>query len=489
MHTPLHFIQGGKPVTLANVAPQRMLLEVLREDLGCSAVKEGCRSGDCGACTVAVADAHQGALRWRAINSCIRPAHAVDGMAVFTAQDIAGPQGELHPCQQAMVDCHASQCGFCTPGFVMSLFAAYQHSAGKPMDREQAVQVLSGNLCRCTGYRPILDAATQMHTLAPSLVDEEHLLSKIELTNKQNRRLPADLTPEMPFYARPGTLPELLQLKAAQPQAQLVAGATDVGLWITKLQKHCAQIIDLTRVAELLRIDHSATQLRIGAAANLVDAFAAICAQRPQLSNWCSRFAGLPIRYSATLGGNIANGSPIGDAMPLLIALGASVVLASVRGERSLALEDLYTGYRQTLIAADEVVAYIDIPNPSPTEFTRAYKISKRFEDDISAVCVAVKLEMKGEHIQSARIGCGGVAAMPVRAIKTEAALAGNSPASSLFDAANHILQAEFTPISDMRASAGYRREVLGNLLLRLGHELRGEALTNLEHISAEVLV
>jgi xanthine dehydrogenase small subunit len=484
MHTPLHFIQGGKPVTLANVAPQRMLLEVLREDLGCSAVKEGCRSGDCGACTVAVADAHQGGVGWRAINSCIRPAHAVDGMAVFTAQDIAGPQGELHPCQQAMVDCHASQCGFCTPGFVMSLFAAYQQNTGKPIDREQAVQVLSGNLCRCTGYRPILDAAQKMSAAPVQLTNTSDLLQKLELLTHIERRPEASLT-----YMLPENLGELLALRTEHQDAQLVAGATDVGLWITKLQKHYAQVIDLTRVAELLRVEHSATHLRIGAAVNLVDAFAAICAQRPQLLAWCSRFAGLPIRYSATLGGNIANGSPIGDAMPLLIALGASVVLASLRGERSLAVEDLYTGYRQTVIAADEVVAYIDIPNPSPTEFTRAYKVSKRFEDDISAVCVAFKLEMRAEQIQSARIGCGGVAATPVRAIKTEAALAGISPANGLFGAVNHILQAEFAPISDMRASAAYRREVLGNLLLRLGHELRGETLTNLEHISAEVLV
>jgi xanthine dehydrogenase small subunit len=483
MHTPLYFIQGDKPVTLANVAPQRMLLEVLREDLGISAVKEGCRSGDCGACTVAVADAHQGGVRWRAINSCIRPAHSVDGMAVFTAQDIASPQGGLHPCQQAMVDCHASQCGFCTPGFVMSLFAAYQQHGGQAMNREQAVETLSGNLCRCTGYRPILDAAQKMSTAPAQLINAAELLLKLEQLTHIERRPEASLT-----YMLPESLGELLALRSEHQDAQLVAGATDVGLWITKLQKHYAQIIDLTRVAELLRVEHSATRLRIGAAVNLVDAFAAICAQRPQLLAWCSRFAGLPIRYSATLGGNIANGSPIGDAMPLLIALGASVVLASLRGERSLAVEDLYTGYRQTVIAADEVVAYIDIPNPTPTEFTRAYKISKRFEDDISAVCVAFQLEMKNGRIQSARIGCGGVAAMPVRAVKTEAVLAGNSPASSLFGAVNHILQAEFTPISDMRASAGYRREVLGNLLLRLGHELQGQPVTNLETLAPELL-
>jgi xanthine dehydrogenase small subunit len=483
MHTPLHFIQGDTPVTLANVAPQRMLLEVLREDLGCSAVKEGCRSGDCGACTVAVADEHQGALRWRAINSCIRPAHSVDGMAVFTAADIAGPQGSLHPCQQAMVDCHASQCGFCTPGFVMSLFAAYQNKAGQAMNREQAVEVLSGNLCRCTGYRPILDAAQKMSGAPVQLVNAGELLQKLELLTHIERRPEASST-----YMLPESLAELLALRAEHKDAQLLAGATDVGLWITKLQKHTPQIIDLTRVAELLRVEHSATHLRIGAAVNLVDAFAAICAQRPQLAAWCSRFAGLPIRYSATLGGNIANGSPIGDAMPLLIALGATVVLASTRGERSLAVEDLYTGYRQTVIAADEVVASIDIPNPSATEFTRAYKVSKRFEDDISAVCAAFKLEMKNGQIHSARIGCGGVAATPVRAIKTEAALAGNTPANGQFDAAKQVLQAEFTPISDMRASAGYRREVLGNLLLRLGHELQGQPVTNLETLAPELL-
>ena len=462
----LRFVLGHRPHALPDVAPDRTLLDVLREDLRCTAVKEGCASGDCGACTVAVAEAEEGGrLHWRAINSCIRLAHSVEGMAVFTAEDIAGEGGRLHPAQRAMLECHGSQCGFCTPGFVMSLFALHRQRDGAAVSRDEALHALSGNLCRCTGYRPILDAAQTMHHWPDVPLDESGLLQQLKLLAQDGRATAADSASN--FYATPTTLAELLRLRAAHPQALIAAGTTDVGLWVTKQHRRFGQIIDVTRVTELRRIERGAHSLSIGAAASLTEAFDALAESRPQLKPFFDRFAGLPVRESGTLGGNVANGSPIGDSMPLLIALGATLVLASTRGERTLPIEDFYLAYRKTALAPDEVLARIEVPQPTPHEWLRADKISKRFEDDISAVCLAVALQVEDDRIHSARIGAGGVAAVPARAIQTEAALAGQQCAEAIFDAAASMLEVEFKPLSDMRASSAYRRAVLGNLLRR----------------------
>ena len=462
----LRFVLGHRPHALPDVAPDRTLLDVLREDLRCTAVKEGCASGDCGACTVAVAEAEEGGrLHWRAINSCIRLAHSVEGMAVFTAEDIAGEGGRLHPAQRAMLECHGSQCGFCTPGFVMSLFALHRQRDGAAVSRDEALHALSGNLCRCTGYRPILDAAQTMHHWPDVPLDESGLLQQLKLLAQDGRAPVADSASS--FYATPTTLAELLRLRAAYPQALIAAGTTDVGLWVTKQHRRFGQIIDVTRVTELRRIERGAHSLSIGAAASLTEAFDALAESRPQLKPFFDRFAGLPVRESGTLGGNVANGSPIGDSMPLLIALGATLVLASTRGERTLPIEDFYLAYRKTALAPDEVLARIEVPQPTPHEWLRADKISKRFEDDISAVCLAVALQVENGVIHSVRIGAGGVAAVPARATKTEAALAGQPCAEGAFDAAASVLEAEFKPLSDMRASSAYRRAVLGNLLRR----------------------
>lgn len=468
--SPLQFVRRGERVTLHGVPPERTLLEVLREDLGCSAVKEGCGEGDCGACTVVLAEPKGEGLHYKAINSCIRLAHSVHGLAVWTAQDLTAPAGGLHPCQQALVDCHGSQCGFCTPGFVMSLFGMYQNRvlAGETVNREVAQADLSGNLCRCTGYRPIFDAAVAMGELPRVQVDEAAVLAQLR-----------QIAPAAPAaYSAPTRLAELLQLRAAQPQAQLVAGCTDVGLWITKLHKQYAQVLDVTRVEELRRMVRTSDTLRIGAAVTLHEAYAALVADRPQLRRFAERFAGLPVRNSGTLGGNVANGSPIGDSMPLLLALGASLVLASVRGERRVALEDFYTGYRKNLLAPDEVLAFIDVPLPVAGEQLRVYKVSKRQDDDISAVCLALNLHVQDGRIASARVGAGGVAATPVRAPRTEAALTGQPWALASLQAAAVVLAQEFSPISDMRASADYRRGVLGRLLLRYWGELQGEPVS-----------
>jgi xanthine dehydrogenase small subunit len=531
-------------VALGNVPPDRTLLEVLREDLGCTGTKEGCGEGDCGACTVVLGEARGGKVHYSAINSCIRLAHSIDGMALWTVEDLAEdpliqPVGDapaaaacgpaLHPAQEAMVQCHGSQCGFCTPGFVMSLFGMYQNhvvpslpaadgrmpaqGAFMPITRDLAQQELSGNLCRCTGYRPILDAAQQMAHLPPVAVNEAELLQKLELL-AQSRQAPEAHS----SYIAPASLPALLAARAAHPAAQVVAGCTDVGLWVTKQHKQYAQILDVTRAAELREVHQDARHIAIGAAVTLTDAFAALVAQWPQLRSFAQRFAGLPVRNSGTLGGNVANGSPIGDSMPLLIALRAQVVLASsARGERTLALEDLYTGYRQNVMAPDELLVRIVVPRPGVTEaelppgrpnaasapsggsephavgsvganFLRAYKISKRFDDDISAVCLAVHLDIEGDVVRRASIGAGGVAATPARARQTEAVLTGQPWTADTIARAAQALQAEFSPISDMRASGAYRRTVLASLLQRFWHESQGEEAVSVENFRLEAL-
>jgi xanthine dehydrogenase small subunit len=482
----LHFFRRGQAVRLDGVPTNRTLLDLLREDLHCTGTKEGCGEGDCGACTVVLGEEVQGQLRLSAINSCIRLAHSIEGMALWTVEDLAGQAlpglgATLHPAQQAMVQCHGSQCGFCTPGFVMSLFALYENQNGQPISRQTAQGALSGNLCRCTGYRPILDAAQTMQDLPPMRVDAAAVLQSLRQLAAASGAATMPGAPADASYLSPSTLKELLTLRARYPEAQLVAGCTDVGLWITKLHMQFPRIIDTTQVTELRRVEHYAHHMAIGAAVSLTDAFAALVADRPELADFAHRFAGLPVRNSGTLGGNVANGSPIGDSMPLLMALGANVVLMSQRGSRELRLEDLYTGYRKNVMAADEVLAWIKIPLATPQAFSRVYKVSKRFEDDISAVCLAIQLHVEHGVVRHASVGAGGVAATPVRAHKTQAALLGQPWSQATVQAAMQVLRGEFQPISDMRASSAYRSAVLGNLLQRFWLESQGVAATSLQ--------
>jgi xanthine dehydrogenase small subunit len=369
----------------------------------------------------------------------------------------------------------------------MSLFGLYQNQHGKPVSRSDAQAALSGNLCRCTGYRPILDAAQTMQSLPPVAVDEAKVLAKLELLTHTARGLEADST-----YISPSTLPALLKARAKHPGAQLVAGCTDVGLWVTKMHMAFPQVLDVTRVQELRRVEDYPHHIAIGSAVTLTDAFAALVANRPQLASFAYRFAGMPVRNSGTLGGNVANGSPIGDSMPLLIALGANVVLMRwSKGKiahREMPLEALYISYRKNVMAPDEVLAWIKVPKAVQAERSAVYKISKRFEDDISAVCLAINLHIQDGTVRNASIGVGGVAATPVRARLTEAALSGKTWNAATVKAAIDVLRSEFSPISDMRASSAYRREVLGNLLQRYWLESQGQQVVSLEHLTPSEL-
>jgi len=469
----LDLIHRHRLYSLTNVPPARTLLDVLREELRATDTKEGCASGDCGACTVVLSKADNSHAH--SVNSCIRMAHSAHGLKVTTAADLSA-HGKLHPVQQAMVDHHASQCGFCTPGFVMSLFDLYQRADGRAVTREEAMEAISGNLCRCTGYRPIIDAALAMHTYPrPS--------ATAALPRHTDTRDPLD-----PHYALPDSLAQLLPLRARFPKAQLMAGGTDAGLWVTQQHRRFEQVIDLTRVSELLRIEHYPHHLAVGAAVSLHDAFTALAKQRPTIQHFAERFAGRPVRQSGTLGGNIANGSPIGDSMPLLMALGAQVVLMAWRKgrmvSRHIALENFYLGYKRTALAADEVLCWIVVPHPLPGEWLGVYKVSKRVEDDISAVCLALQLHIEHDVVQTVRIGAGGVAATPARAVKTEAVLHGSAWNAASIQRAQAEIDKEFSPISDMRASAAYRQLVLRQLLQRAWLEQQGHGMVQLADAS-----
>jgi xanthine dehydrogenase small subunit len=476
MSEPLRFYYRGAVQTVANASPTRTLLQHLREDLHCTGTKEGCAEGDCGACTVVIGDLKDGKVDLKTVNSCIQFLPTLDGKAVFTVEDLKQSDGALHPVQQAMVECHGSQCGFCTPGFVMSLWSLYlkQEGNSQPPGRKEIDDALSGNLCRCTGYRPIIDAAKRMCELPKVTLGRDALLKP--LLDLQRSDMFTYTASGQSFYA-PRTLAQLAEVRAANPDACILAGSTDVGLWVTKQMRDLNDIIYLGQVAELKTIGTDGGLLEIGAGVSLNDAYQAICGHYPdELSEMWQRFASLPIRNAGTLGGNVANGSPIGDSMPWLIALGAHIVLYSSAGERTMPLDDFYLGYQKKDLRAGEFVKAVRVPLPQPDLKFRTYKLAKRFDQDISAVCAAFAFRLDGKTIRDARIAFGGMAATPKRAVATEAALNGQAWSESTLEAAMHALTQDFTPLSDMRASSAYRMKTAQNLLRRFWLETRPDA-------------
>ena len=488
----LRFLLNGDPVEETSVSPQLTLLEYLRDERGLTGTKEGCAEGDCGACTVVLAETDGvGGLAWKPINACIRLLPSVAGKAVFTVESLQSADGALHPVQRALVECHGSQCGFCTPGFAMSLFGLYKNA--RDPTRVAVDDALSGNLCRCTGYRPILAAAERMYRIdaasagatgwrGPGIaadgsrqasVDEERFAAQLAaITNEDGLEYEAG---GRKWFA-PRSLDALAEVCAAHPAARIVAGATDIGLWITKQHRDLPDIVYVGDCDALQAIGDSedGDAIEIGAGASLTDTFAALDAEWPELHEAWLRFASVPIRNSATLGGNIANGSPIGDTRPALIALGATVALRHGPATRELALEDFYLAYQKTALAEGEFVASIRIPKRRDGLLLRAYKVSKRFDQDISAVFACFALTIADGRVVSARVGCGGVAPVPKRAVGTEALLAGRPWDDATAEAAATSLESEFAPIDDMRASAAFRRRVLSNLMRRFRLETGG---------------
>jgi xanthine dehydrogenase small subunit len=483
-------VLDGERIEITDADPTRTVLQFLREDLGRIGTKEGCAEGDCGACTVAVAelDPDGAGLRVRAVNSCIRFLPTLDGKELITVESLRGADGSLHPVQQALVDCHGSQCGFCTPGFVMSMFALYKNVA-EP-GRRQIDDALAGNLCRCTGYAPIIRAAEAMYRLGAADTnggwlraphgstrgsdDEKQRAARLRSIERAGH-LALEWQGKR-FYA-PGTLHELARLVQEHPQATLLAGGTDVALWVTKQLLELPAVIYTGCVPALQRLEASPTHLEIGAGVNFTDAMPVILQYYPELEELLLRFASPPIRNAGTLGGNVANGSPIGDSMPALLALDAVLVLRKGEVTRELPLREFYLDYRKTALAKGELLELVKVPLPAKGALLRTYKVSKRFDQDISAVCAAYWLELDGSRVATARVAYGGMAAVPQRATHCEEALIGREWNEATVRQAMNALERDFAPISDMRSSADYRNRISRNLLFRFYLEAGG-ALT-----------
>jgi xanthine dehydrogenase small subunit len=476
---PIRFFHQGAVVAINPAQNTRTVLDWLREDAHCTGTKEGCAEGDCGACMVVVGElGANGALQLRPTNSCIQFVATLDGKALFTVEDVAVNPNQLHPVQQALVQCHGSQCGFCTPGFVMSLWASHTaHGlACKVPSRQELADELSGNLCRCTGYRPILDAAQQAFEHAsPALPQLQAAQAALKTLQSQAS---GALHTDSGFFA-PTTVSELAALRLAQPQATLLAGSTDVGLWVTKQFRPLGNIIYLGEVATLREVQRHATHLHIGAGASLQSAWQLLAEEWPSLADVWLRFASAPLRAVGTMGGNVANGSPIGDSAPVLMALGASVVLRLGDQERRVPLEDFYTGYLKNVMAPGEFLQAIEVPLAAEQTHVQAYKISKRFDCDISALCAAFSITVQDGRVAAARLAYGGMAATVKRAAQAEAALLGQpwgADGVAAVQAAQAALKQDFQPLTDLRASAGYRLQVAQNLLHKLWLQTRVDA-------------
>ena len=470
----LRFRFRGGDVELRQFSPRATVLDWLREDMGAKGTKEGCAEGDCGACTVVLARLRAGRLAYEPFNACILLLGQLEGAELITIEDLASG-GELHPLQQAMVDVHASQCGFCTPGIVMSLFAAYHSS--EPMTYSGLCDQLAGNLCRCTGYRPIIAAALQSGVAEPSdrfaATSEARAAALAALADHKD----VFVGSEAAFFAAPASLDALAALYARFPDATLVGGATDVGLWITKQLRDLKCVIWLGRVVGLDSIGEGAEDgaLSLGATLSLEDAAPLLGEIHPDLSELLRRFGSKQVRISGTVGGNIANGSPIGDLAPALIALGGRVVLRKGDETRVLPREDFFIAYAKQDRKPGEFVLAVEAPRLAHHQRYRAFKVSKRFDEDISAVMLAVRFELDGREIVSARVACGGMAATPKRAEKAEHALVGaslDSPAT--WRRAREAINEDFSPLTDMRATAAYRKTVAANVLEKALMEISG---------------
>ena len=461
----IRFLLNDEEVALGDAGAGDTLLEFLRLRRGLRGTKEGCAEGDCGACTVLAGRLRDGEVRYEAVNSCIRLLPSLDCCHVVTVEHLAGADGGLHPVQQAMVECHGSQCGFCTPGIVMALYALWLERP-RPSDAEVR-RALQGNLCRCTGYAPILRAAAAAADYG--LPKEDGLVRNRESVAARLRELADGRRVELAggSVVVPADEDDLADALQAEPAATLVAGATDVGVWINKDLRDIAPAVFIGHLDGLGRIAANGGAIEIGATASYSDAEAVLTEAAPGLADYWSRIGGWQIRNMGTVGGNIANGSPIADLPPALIALGAELVLRKGRERRTMPLEAYFLDYGRQDLEPGEFVEAVRVPRPAEDARLGFYKVSKRRDEDISSVCAGFMLRIRDGRVEDARLAFGGMAAVPKRAEAAEAALRGRAWGEGAMEAAGQALERDFTPISDWRASAEYRALVARNLLKR----------------------
>jgi xanthine dehydrogenase small subunit len=492
MNSAIRFILNGEDVTLGGFGPTETLLDYLRLTRRLTGTKEGCAEGDCGACTVLVGRLTDHGLRYESVNACIRLLGSLQGTHVVTVEHLAGKDGKLHPVQQAMVDCHGSQCGFCTPGFVMSLYGLWLSNDAPT--RAEIESALQGNLCRCTGYEPIVKAAERVAQTRPSSLfdplerDRTEIMAKLWSMLSEAETIVVEKA-EGAVTRRsivPATVEMFAEALSEEPTATVVAGATDVGLWVTKQMRQIDPVIFINHLIELQAITADDGRITIGAGVSYTQAFEALSEEIPAFGRLIDRIGGQQVRNVGTIGGNIANGSPIGDTPPPLIALGAELILRSHSGRRTMPLENYFLAYGRQDRMAGEFVEKIVVPRPAENSHFAVYKISKRRDEDISALCGAFNLTLDADgRVDAIRIAFGGMAATPKRATHVEDLLTGQAWSWGVISAARDAFDDDYQPLTDWRASAEYRSLAAKNLLTRFFLETAG-APTELRRFEKE---
>ena len=469
----IRFLLNNTLVSLQDIDPNMTVLQYLRDERFQSGTKEGCASGDCGACTVVVAELDQSTpdqLNYKSLNACIAFIGSMHGKQLITVEHLK--QGaQLHHVQQAMVDNHASQCGFCTPGFVMSAFALHKHNS-KP-NREEVLEALAGNLCRCTGYRSIIDAALVASDACEPDSFAQFYRQTVEQLTELKKQSQASLSLQGKAYFAPTRLDDLAQHLLANPNATLVAGATDLGLTVTQNLAEIEHLVYLGNVDVLNVFSEDESNFTIGSAVPYSQFTLALANEYHELGEMIERIGSLQIRNTGTLGGNIGNASPIGDMPPALIALNAQMTLQKGDIERTIAVEDYFVDYKKTVLAESEFIKSVTIPKCKPNQHLKLYKISKRIDDDISAVLAAINVTLESDTVLDVHIAFGGMAAIPKRAVYCEQALKGQVFNQQTIDQAKLALAQDFTPMSDVRASDAYRMKVAQNLIQKCFIELQ----------------
>lgn len=483
----IQFLVNNEMVQLKSFVPNLSILDWLRTNMGKVGSKEGCASGDCGACTVVIGDLIEGKWHYKSINACLMLVGNLHGKHLITVEALTSKMNpsleELHPVQRAMVECHGSQCGFCTPGFIMSLFALYMNHQSYP-GKETVIEALGGNLCRCTGYQPILNAAEKCFSYQDQaqtiITDKDHRFSQQvqALTVSLEKALAENAIPaienDQQYFYLPQSLSQLCALKSAHPQAKFVAGATDLSVEFSQHLAYSEQLISVRYCPELMQFKQDEQGMHIGAALPYSEFIDQFCDVYPEAHELLERLGSLQVRNAGSLGGSIANASPIGDPAPLLIALDATLELHSIRGQRVISLQTFFLDYRKTQLAEDEVIVAIHIPKRDAALQLSCHKISKRIEDDISAVCLVLSYQLENEKMHKVRCALGGMAATPALAKNVAKAL--NDKAFSLenLQAAAQQMDEDFKPLSDVRASSAYRLQVSKNLFDRIWYQRAG---------------
>jgi len=504
----IRFCLNGSWIEESAVSSDMTVLRYLRTQQALPGTKEGCGSGDCGACSVLIGEKTDGKWQYQAINGCIFFVAQLDGKSLITVDALATPGSakektgdQLHPAQQAMVDYHGSQCGFCTPGIVMSLAALHENQGGEPADHHQVIDALSGNLCRCTGYRPIIEAAQNMSKYQNNSADAGQVgIWQPEAEAKSEA--PVDVAAETEaglFHATsnagiasqswsPKTEDELKTLLAQYPEARMVAGGTDIALEVTQMSRRLPQLIAINDIASLKTITIEDDSILIGAGVTYSQMEATLNEHFPEFGQLLHRFASRQVRNNGTMGGNVANASPIGDTPPVLLALEACIELASAEGNRWLPLHEFFLDYKKTQQKQGEYLRMIRIPRLQENQSLKVYKISKRLEDDISAVLAAFKFTLEGkvgaQTVTAVTSGFGGMAGIPKAATNLEQALLNKEVSMQAFEQAAQVLGQDFAPMTDVRATSEYRMQVAQNLIQKCAFELSNpNSLTRIESL------